>query len=278
MENPLSFLILKTMSLEAFEKWIWALNQASVLALVLLLVLRKLQIDFRSFGLYLGVSAIVSMVLSYYRFVGNSDNAYATVYRYWAYIGPIFMVIAISELLHLTLGKFEIVLAASRTLLRSVWVGLAIFGLIWYFYLSSIAKLPQPRLASTLSYQQASTMAFAIFMLFLLLFISLMSVPLPPSRLWHSFLLGGWFFSIAISRLSYLLSGDEFIRQAGSIFAMLASSGICWLWIWKVRPDRDGTDFVTPQGTLTEEEVEENFERLEALNRSLGRSWPRFLR
>lgn len=235
--------------------------------------------EYKYFCLYLGCGAIASAILLYFWKIRPSGDRYAEVFIGWGYVGPIFYLLAISEVLKLTLGRFPAIELASKRILRFVWLFLAIFGFAWYFYLVSASSVPSALLRAGLSYQQASTTGFALFVIVFLGFVAFMPVPMSAVKLRHCFLLGGTFLMMGISRLLVLLNTDyRTAREIGSYVGMLGSVILLILWALRMEPDMPDAPLATPKGVLDRQEAEAYLARMEDLNETVARSGPRILR
>jgi hypothetical protein len=263
----------------ALETGVWLVNQIAVLFAILMAFRKGLIGEYRYFCLYLGCGAVASAVLFYHWNFSRNMNRYSEVYVTWGYLAPVFYTLAISEVLRLTLHRFPAIETASKRLLRIVWIALAVFGLGWYLYLVSASKVPSVFLRAGLSYQQASTTCFALFIIVFLAFVALMPVPMSPVKLRHCFLLGGIFFTMGFSRLLVLLNVDFLkAREIGSYLGMLGSVFLLILWAIRMERDRPDAPLATPKGVLDRKAADEYLARLEDLNETVAKSGPRILR
>jgi hypothetical protein len=262
-----------------FETAVWLVNQVAVLFAILMAFRKGLIGEYRYFCLYLGCGALASAVLFYHWNFSRNMNRYSEVYVAWGYAGPVFYLLAISEVLRLTLHRFPAIEMASKRLLRFVWIALALFGLGWYLYLVSASRVPSAFLRAALSYEQASTTSFALFIIVFLAFVAFMPVPMSPVKLRHCFLLGGAFLTMGVSRLLVLLNTDFLrSREIASYIGMLGSAILLSLWGLRMQRDRPDAPLATPKGILDREEAEEYLARLEDLNETVAKSGPRLLR
>jgi hypothetical protein len=263
----------------SLETAVWVVNQLAAIFAIIMAYRKDLIREYRYFCLYLGCGSLASAILFYHWNFSRDGNRYAEVFIGWGYVGPIFYLLAINEVLQLTLGRFPAVEIASRRILGIVWSLLAIFGVGWYFYLVSTSKLPFPALTAGLSYQQASTTGFALFILAFLAFVAFMPVPMTSVKLRHCFLLGGTFLMMGVSRLLVLVNTDfRIAREVGSYVGMLGSVILLVLWALKIDKDTPHAPLATPKGELDREEAEVYIARMEDLNKTVSRSGPRFLR
>jgi hypothetical protein len=256
--------------------WYWMFNQAALWGTLICAVRFKVWRQYQYFLLYLLASAIVSALLLYFRVNKDAQN-YGHYFVLWGYIAPVFIMLAISELIRSTLSHYSAIAAAYKILLRFLFAGLIIFGLSWYAYLSSNSSIPFPLLSAALSFQQTATMSFALFLLIFLSFLAIMNVPMQTSRLVHAFVLSSIFFAMATGRLMYLLSENAGARVWGSNVSTLGSAIALLVWMAKVRADANVESLATVRGSLNPEEVEAHLLRMGELNRSLARSFPKFL-
>lgn len=263
----------------SIETAVWVVNQLAALFAIAMAYRKRLLNEYRYFCLYLGCGSLASAILFYFWKIAPNGNRYAEVFIVWGYLGPVFYLLAISEVLKLTLGRFPAVELASKRILRIVWICLAVFGFAWYFYLISQSKVPFPELRAGLSYQQASTTGFALFVLAFLAFVAFMPVPMSPVKLRHCFLLGGTFLMMGVSRLLVILNTDfRTAREIGSYVGMLGSVILLILWALRMERDLPDAPLATPKGVLDREEAEVYLSRLEVLNKAVARSGPRILR
>jgi hypothetical protein len=263
----------------SLETAVWIVNQLAQIFAIVMAYRKGLIREYKYFCLYLGCGSIASAILLYYWKLAPDGNRYAEVFFGWGYVGPIFYLLAINEVLKLTLGRFPAVELASRRILGIVWSLLAAFGVGWYFYLVSASQLPFPELRAGLSYQQASTTGFALFLLAFLAFVAFMPVPMTPVKLRHCFLLGGTFLMMGVSRLLVLANTDfRSAREIGSYIGMLGSAIL--LIVWSLRMGKESFDapLATHKGELNRDEAEVYIARMEDLNATVARAGPRFLR
>jgi hypothetical protein len=263
---------------ERLETAVWMVNQGVVFGAVVAAWKKGLYRDYRYFCLYLLLSSIASCVLFYFRNVEPHPGRYSDVFIAWGYLSPLFLFFAISELLRLTLGRFPAIETASRRVLSIFWCGLAVLGVAWYFYLVELSAMPFPLLKAGLGYQQSAATAFGLFVLLFLGFVAFMPVPMSKLKLTHSFLLGGLFLTLALSRLIYLLVGMAWARTAASYVGMAGSIVLIACWGWKMRVEGDSSELAVASGDLNREQALVYIERLEQLNATLAQSGPRFLR
>jgi hypothetical protein len=260
------------------EDWLWLINQLLVLVVAAGAVRRRIFQEHLWFCLYLIISSFVSATLFYYHGINRDLNIYAKIHRSWGYCAPVFFFLILSQLIQTALSRFPAIATAYRRLLQGVWLSLAIFGVVWYYYLSSVSRIPFPALNAALSYQQAAASAFALFTLFFLGFIAMMPVPMTPMRLYHAFLLGAFFIALSAFRLLSLRNDYSWAREIGSFVGMGGNSLALAIWVWKVRPGPSDSGLSTPRGPISESDAELLFARLESLNQTLVRSGPRFIR
>lgn len=262
-----------------WEIAIWIVNQFAVWFALFLAWRKRLVGEYRNYCLYLLCSALASAVLFYFGKIAENRERYAEIYFGWGYLEPVFFLLAISEVLRLTLGRFPAIEVASRRILRSVWVALALFGAIWYIYLNNYSQLPFPILRTSLSYQQAANTGFALFLIAFLAFVAFMPVPMSSTRLRHCFLLGGTFLILAVSRLIVLLYANfNSARTLASFLGMGGSALLLVIWALRMKPEEPDAPLATPRGVLNREEADVLLTRMEELNETVARSGPRILR
>lgn len=257
----------------------WIANQLAIWFALFMAWRKCLLREYRNYCLYLLCSALASAILFYFGMISENRERYAEIYFAWGYLEPVFFLLAISEVLRLSFGRFPAIEVASRRILRSVWVALALFGAIWYFYLNNYSQLPFPVLRASLSYQQAANTAFALFLIAFLAFVAFMPVPMSSTRLRHCFLLGGTFLILAVSRLVVLLNPNfKAARTLGSFLGMGGSALLLVIWALRMKPEEPDAPLATPRGVLDRDEADLLLTRMEALNETVARSGPRILR
>ncbi len=260
------------------EEYLWGLNMVLNVWVGLRGFQTGLARPFRWFHVFLLVSTFVSLLLFYFHSIQENRNLYGEIFLFWSYCAPIFYFLFVEELNKSVLKPFPAIEAASRSIQRMLWLGLALLAIGWYFYLTAGSSVPFPRLRAALSYQQAASTGYCLYLLCFLGFITFMPVPMTRMRLLHSFLLGAFFASLSASRLIVLFNDFSWARLAASYVGIVGANAVLVAWLLWMREEADETDLITARGAVAPELAEAYLERLALLNDTLARSGPRLLR
>lgn len=228
--------------------------------------------SYRFFGIYLIVSAVLSLFLNYLSFVLKSRYYYGLTFIIWSYASSIFEFLAIRELSSSALDRFPAIRAASAKTLGGFAGVLVVLGAGWYFYLSSLPTgRPTAIVQAAMRYQESAALGFTLFVFLFLAFVAWMPVPLSKNTLNHAFLMGAFFLVITLSRFSIELGAFATQKRLADYIGLGGSVLVFAIWTVRIRARRDST-LNTPKGPLNPDEAAVMLARLEELNVSLARS------